>query len=47
MLDVNRQEAISDPVTIFKKLRDKADKKPVRERGSRIRERIKASTTIL
>ena len=44
MVNESRQEAISYPNTIFKKLREKSELKPVRPKGSRIKEQLKPST---
>ena len=44
MTDEARQDAISYPSTIFKKLRDKMSKQPIREKGQRVREKFKGPT---
>ena len=44
MVDEGRQEAISDPTSIFRKLREKMASQPIREKGQRVKEKFKGRT---
>ena len=47
MVNEARQDAITYPSSIFKKMRSKAEKQPVREKGERMREKFKGRTATI